>query len=91
MHHIIAAVIACSFAISLPVLAAEATGAGALPGFYGGVSVRNAGTQGQGLALGSVSSAWSRAARRHTRSWQRLQPSPGVELAAACEPVKTRA
>lgn len=59
MRQVIATVIACSFAISLA-HAADVSGAATLAGFYGGISLRNAGEQGQGLTLGPVSSAWSR-------------------------------
>jgi len=60
MRQFVAYVIACSFAISLAAHAADATNPPAPPGFYGGVSLRNAGPQGQGLSLGAVDSAWSR-------------------------------
>lgn len=59
MRQLVATVIACCFAIS-PAIAAEAEAQAALPGFYGGISLRNAGEQGQGITLGPVSSAWSR-------------------------------
>lgn len=60
MRQLVAAVIACSFAISVGAQAADGTGASSISGFYGGVSLRNASERGQGLTLGPVSSAWSR-------------------------------
>lgn len=56
----LASIIACSFAISLAAQAAEPTDAAPLSGFYGGVSLRNDGVQGQGVTLGSVATAWNR-------------------------------
>lgn len=60
MRQIVTALIACSFSLSLAAHAQVATDRAALAGFYGGVSLRDAGTQGQGIAIGPVRSAWSR-------------------------------
>ena len=60
MRQLVTTVIACSFAISVGAQSPERTDAATVSGFYGGVSLRNAGERGQGIALGPVSSAWSR-------------------------------
>lgn len=60
MYHWLTYCIACCFSVSIAAPAAGATDPAAQAGFYGGVSLRNADHNGQGISLGSVDSAWSR-------------------------------
>jgi hypothetical protein len=51
--------ISLSVAVALPALAEEGT-VGTSSGFYGGLSLRDRGTQASGLTFGAVSSTWNR-------------------------------
>ncbi|MCC7039695.1 MAG: outer membrane beta-barrel protein [Burkholderiales bacterium] len=51
--------VACSFAVSAAALAAETVAPPAAAGFYGGISLRDAGAQGKGLAIGAAHPVWS--------------------------------
>jgi hypothetical protein len=55
--------VAATFAASLALLCAASAGAQVQPaggGFYGGVSLRQAGAEGNGVSVGGVSSTWGR-------------------------------